>query len=1267
MKTSTCTKARFGLIATIAPAIQLFFLLAILAVSSSLKAQTSYGSIVGTVTDPSGAVIPDAKVTATDLGTSEVVSVNTDKEGKFSFVNLLPSTYKVDVTKSGFKHFIEDRVTVEVGNTSRVDSALQVGAATETVEVSTEAPLLKTDSSTLSMEVSPAQIEAMPLNGRNVLNLIALTPGVVPTGGSMGNPALNQVTRSAGGQGFGNYEIGGSIQGQSAQLIDGVSNNLLGNNAVALVPTQDAIQEFSVASSNPSADFGRSAGGVVNMTTRGGGNRFHGSLYEYFRNRDLNANDYFSNENNHVNSLVNPRVQYNQNQYGAAVSGPIVKDKAFFSFTWEGYALLAQNTSAQNNPTEAVQNGVFSNTLSPDPLGICNIQPYTGQTVNGQTFPSGGTYIANLYQAGLKPGTTCGDPLNEVLKNEVPGPSVAQIPGANFVVATPLGNNQNQYNGRVDYTLGPKDRLFARYTYAASLDIPHTEYNDIGQPGTSLTGFNGWPTSDGMSGAYNHQAVIGDTHTFNSSTVLDFRLDYLRQYAPNLAQDRNTPYGQFYGNSFGSTAIPNIIAQIPVHIMPAFQVSGGSTNINLSNFTNSGYTWNNSYGTSASLVKILGAHNFKVGLEARLMDLSSLNETHAGSYTYGSNGFGVNDGWGNFLLGYASSVSFSTSAKTAAYSYYQAYYASDTWQASRSLTLTLGLRYELPGAYAERNNKALVLLLNHTGADPTTGVPGPTDALVNSDLYGGKYVIAPKYNLFAPRLGFSYRASSNTVVRAGWGISYLPSDITGGNPNGGTLNSANTAPSINTSTGNVPVPLNGVGGYLDQLNQGDYATGGSASQPLNLSLGRGAAAGKFATGAQSTYFMGQTASLSRYLGKGLSGTLPFQPYPWVQQWNFALSHQFSGNTLVEVSWNGMHGTNMPGTGNRQIDQLPSSAYTTTGLAVSSNPALNGLPLSNGLAVGACPAAPLLGQGSTTPFGQSKFTVGQCLRKYPYYNGVSEGSPYFAIQNYRSFQTKVERRMGAAGTLIANYTWAQSKGNTDTQAGFLEFKSSIQGGQSANGYQDYNNPLSDYSLISFDVTNRMIVAYNLSLPFGKGKKFGNNFSAPLDAIVSGWALNGITTFQSGYPIDMSVSGSTYQLGSYGAGGVRPNVVPGCQKQIKETGLERVQAGLWFNTACFVDPATSAVGANGNSYSFGNEPRVDPSLRGDGEKNIDFSFQKSMPIHESSSLTFRTEMFNVLNRVQFAPPGSQIGGSPSFGVVTYQVNKPRQIQLSLRLNY
>jgi hypothetical protein len=406
------------------------------------------------------------------------------------------------------------------------------------------------------------------------------------------------------------------------------------------------------------------------------------------------------------------------------------------------------------------------------------------------------------------------------------------------------------------------------------------------------------------------------------------------------------------------------------------------------------------------------------------------------------------------------------------------------------------------------------------------------------------------------------------------------------------------------------------------------------------------------TGRSNPAFMTNLASKTTYKGQNISGPNPYQNFPYTQQWNAALSHQFKGNWMAEIGYAALQGTNLPGLGSRNIDQLPDQ-YDSLGTALSVN--------------AACPAANNL-----------VISAGQCLRPYPYYNNVQDAAASYAKEKYSSMQLRAQKRMGAAGVIMGNYTWAKNMGNTDTQNGFVEYKATKQGGSGNGGVQNWNNLNGEYSLISYDVTNRATISYVLDLPMGKGQKYANSLNGVGNALVSGWGMNGITIFQSGFPVFLSTTTQNKMQSSFGAGTTRPNMVPGCNPVIGGSGLNRVNAGGWFNVGCF---------SYAGDYAFGNEPRVDPSIRADGVKNFDFSLLKTTSLHESTDLEFRAEFFNIFNRVQFAPPSgvapvsatcpvwtptanatnTNCAASTTYGTVAYQVNKPRQIQLSLRLNF
>jgi len=1136
--------------AIIAFAVRLICLATTLAVSSPLKAQSFYGSILGTVKDSSGAVVPHATVTVTQTGTNAVQSVQSNAVGKYITVDLVPATYNVEVTKAGFKRFSIDQVTVGVGAVVRVDAALDVGTLSQKTEVTGEAPLLQTDTSAMSQEIEGAQLRQLPLNGRNVMNLIALAPGAVPGGSSASGTGLNQGTRSSN-QGWGNYQIGGAIQGQSAEYIDGSPINVLGGNTIALVMTQDAVQEFSVSTSDPGADFGRFAGGVVNMTSRSGTNAWHGSVYEYFRNADLNANNFFSN------GLGAPRPQDNQNQYGVVINGPIRKDTAFFFFSWEGFAEILGESSATNVPTQAMRNGVLTNPIN-DPLGNCNIVH----------DPSAGTWtITNLWQGA------CGDPLAHILMTYYPLPNTS---GAfNWFLTTPIANHQNQYNGRVDYTISPKQRLFGRYTYWTLQDTGFSEFNDAG----------GWPTANGHVMNDSHQSVLGDTYIISPNTVLDVRATYTREYSPNYPDSVSVNESQF------GPAYTALAPQMSIRVLPVFTLNGIHNFYNFGNITGYSVNWWNTYGVNANLIKIIGAHSLKFGTELRLMDQSGTGFDGAGSgqYTYSTTYTG--DEWASFLMGYPTKIQFGTINTTASYNYYQAYYVTDTWQAEPNLTLNLGLRYELPGAVAERNDRATVLLPH--AVDPYTGVAG-TLTLVDSPLYPHRSTVLPKHDLFAPRLGFAYRPNNNTAIRGGYGISYLPPDLTGELASSSLVNAATTQINV---TGAVPTPLQNL--YPKTLNQPIGRT-----DPSFMTL----------------YCC--TASL-----KSISGPVTQQNFPHVQQWNFTISHQFKANWMAEIGYSGLKGTNLPGIGHA-LDEL-SSQYYSMGSALLNPTTLNGIAM----------------------------TVGQSLRPYPFYSNVSDTAEFYAHSNYNSLQAKLVKRFGSGGTLLADYTWSKNLGNTDTLNGFLEAKPSAQTSTSGEGtIQDYNNLNGEYSLLSYNVSQRAVISYVLNLPFGKGQRFANKLARPVDMLVSGWTVSGITTFQSGFPLFLTEAQSNPLTQFFGGGALRPNVVAGCHRKISGSAESRLNE--WFNPSCFTFPG---------NYAFGNEPRVDGSLISEGVKSYDFAAMKSTNLWgERANVQFRAEFFNIFNRVQFAPPVGQQGSS-NFGEILSQVNQPREIQFSLRINF
>src|ERR1700756_223106 len=488
-----------------------------------LNAQSTYGSISGTVTDQSGAAVVDAPVTLTNIGTAEKRTENSGNDGHFTFVNLFPGQYRIDIEKQGFKHYSHPDITVQVQQDTRVDAPLTVGQVSETIEVTSETPLLQTESSSLGQVVEQRKANELPLNGRNIFNLITISPAAVAQGGSGGSP-VGQNPFS-----WGNYQIGGSFANQGAEYLDGQPLNIGYINLPIIIPTQDSVGEFKVQYNNLGAEWGKFSGGVVNPSTKSGTNNWHGSGYEYFRNKVLNANEYFNKQQELLNGKKNEAPPWTQNQYGFQVGGPVIKDKTFFYVSWEQYRQRTGSPFNTTVPVPAMLNGDFSSlcTAGFTSAGVCN--SVSGTIYDPFSVGAAGTNPRTPY--GLDPGNpTCpgncgprggfstgGGPVGE---KYYPAPNLPSTIG-NYQSAAPGGGNTNEFVARGDQNISGNTRVFGRFAYFGLLDLP------VNPLGTGLC-------LDRCAEKYHSKLLVFDiNHTFNPNTILDVnfggtRFVYLR-------------------------------------------------------------------------------------------------------------------------------------------------------------------------------------------------------------------------------------------------------------------------------------------------------------------------------------------------------------------------------------------------------------------------------------------------------------------------------------------------------------------------------------------------------------------------------------------------------------------------------------------------------------------------------------------------------------------------------------------------------------------
>ena len=564
--------------------------------------QNVYGTITGTVTDASGAVISGAAVTLTNLDNGEKHNIQTNASGNYTFVNLLPGRYKLEGEKPGFKKFVREPIDVEIEAGLRVDIALPIGAQSETVEVTSETPLLQPETNSLGQVVEQRTVTELPLNGRNPLAMVAMVPGVVPQGqpsagnSSTGNPV------GANPFAAGDFQIGGGQAGQSQILIDGVPTNGAYLNVVTVIPTQDAISEFKVQTNNLGPEYGRFAGGVINLSTKSGGNTLHGSLYEFLRNKVLNANDFFANQAGIA------RPPFTQNQFGANVGGRVIRDKLFFFSSYEGFRQRKGSIFTSWVPTAAERTGDFSgvgSTGTATPFIIYDPLTSSG-CVTG--VASCRTAFMNAPGSGGKnviPANRI-DPTAQVLLSYMPLPNQTNNPNGNFVESYSTGGNVDQYNERVDLNLSAKQRIFGRFTHSHILSLPDSPFNQI-------------CTDRCTENTTAKQLSLADTIAISSKTVLDLHLGYTRYIYLRTPLSQGINMSKF-GPNWAALAPEMTYTHIPqvcISETPGDQRWGGGW---CAQGTGSGIgAWDDTGSFTPMLSKIMGKHNLKIGGEFRLL------------------------------------------------------------------------------------------------------------------------------------------------------------------------------------------------------------------------------------------------------------------------------------------------------------------------------------------------------------------------------------------------------------------------------------------------------------------------------------------------------------------------------------------------------------------------------------------------------------------------------------------------------------------------
>ena len=1172
-------------------------LVLVLVLSPRLFAQAATGTITGRVTDSAGAVSTGTPVTLTRTDNGLVLHSVTNADGLYVFPSLQTGPYLVEISRSGFKA-AKASITLAVSQIAQIDLTLQVGMQTDSVTISADnSAQLDTQDSNLSYTVGAHQVAELPLNGRNPYGLAALAPGIMP-GGSFG-AGLSTVRGAVVAAATNNFQSNGGLGGSNEILLDGVSIIVCCQGQPPLTPSVEVVDQFKVLTSDPPAQFGRSSGGVLTIVTKTGTNKLHGDVYEFFRNDQLDAANFFTKRSGvfPIPSRHDFRLPHRFNQFGGFVSGPVFlpkiyngKDKTFFTFGYEGTRNVSSAYVTTTVPTALMRQGVFTEApaLVYDPNNItAGVRQPLAPGCNGSTCYTAGQYVANINPVAVK------------LLPFLPLPNAPGVAN-NYSYSQASISSENQFNFRLDHNFTANQRTFIRGTR----DIDNYHQNDIFNQPLGPNAIN--------------QALVaylfGIGHTWAVSPTFLLQFNYGFAYQQNHQVPEN--FTGYNAANYGFST--NYLSQQQIPGLPIVTISGLQQ---IGNSATANYFSHYTHTLDFAVTLQRGNHSITAGYDGRYIIENEQNVSNpTGTFAFDTtltngpnpsaavpSGQSPFDSFAAFLLGATTSSSITQQLTVAFTQPYNAVYAQDDWRVTPRLTLNLGLRYDIEMGFRERYNH---------WADFNPAATNPYSALTGLSFTGGAQYLGAagnpnrawqtSYKSAAPRVGFSYSPYSTTVVRGGFGILFLPTSERGFGS--GTLGFSQATSIINTSNS---TPSNTFANPF----------------PGGIALPAGSAAGV------------QAGS-----GSGVSALLYNTPVSYQEQWNLGIEQQLPSGLIFNLNYAGSHGVKLPITAHP--NDLQPRYFSTPGDTAQIAYLQANVPN---------PFAGIVTTGSLAAANVQRIQLLSAFPQYISNTGLSNSSlnENFAAQGSDSFnalQAGLAYRKTNGLNASVFYTWSKLLGNvSDITNGFLN----STGNPAIQNY--YFLKQYERSNLATDVPHRVVGSFLYPLPFGQGQRFGQGVNRILNQAIGGWKLNGIFSVQSGYPLSFSETGTQAFAGS------RPTYVPGVNPLIQGSTHTRLggagQSQSYLNAGAF---------RLSRAFEMGNVPRSVALVRSPLTFQDDLSAIKDFPIHESLSLQFRLEAFNVLNKVQFGFPNTTVGSS-TFGYITSQANLPRNVQAALKLYF
>lgn len=1200
-------------------------------------AQTVYGSITGTVTDPSGAVVPNAKVQVRGVQTGTAFDGVSTSSGSFNFPQVPIGSYDITVTASGFKATTLTGVQVNLQVTTSLKISMQVGAAVQSITVNGSALQLQTATSSITGSITQEQYNKLPLalGGVGALRspeaFIFLLPG--NTGPGTSNNSDNGVffSKIAGGQNYG-----------AEVLIDGLSQQRSENGSSfdEEAPSVDALRELTVTDALPSAEYNRTTGGIENFATKSGSNSYHGSAYDLFKNTALDANIWFNGGNGALscsgaNDTAACRRTYatpvdQKNDYGVTFSGPVWipkvyngHDKLFFFFSWEHLQYNVGATTTATVPTADELAGDFSNPALYNPSNVVGTNPCDGSPVyQGQIFdPSTTKTVGGVECRTAFPGNKITSTFSPAAVNALsyyPKPTNDQVfNNYNLSSVSPIANTT--YTVRIDANITDKSHLWSSYSSRDNNRVSGTP-QILPYPIDPNTWKQDFET---------HFWRLGWDYSFTPSLLNHLIIGSNRSNSINFAYPvfQKINYTQKLGignaNSFNFPVLTN----------------GVTTQEGMAN---NGDNIDNGLRLVESVTWQKGAHSLTFGTDDRYQQYSPINNNspaigfcsaQTSAYSGSSNN---GNGLASELLGDACSGSQNVYAHQSRWiSWYYSGYVQDDWKVSPNLTLNLGVNYsvDVPRHEAENNTSNF----SPTAIDPEYGVPG---ALVFGTQCNGcntKWADT-YYKDIAPRVGFAYSPywlDNKTVIHGGGGILYGPLqyDDFGGSMNAG-YKSSPVFPSKNG---------------FDPSFQIDA---GYPSFPAPPILDPGVYNG--------TYLPGS------YIEKGAGRPAA------IYDWNLEVQQQVVQNLILSVGYIGSAGQNLQAN-NQNINNVPYAKEFSTG-----GNTLNAHLLGNPYGV----ATPFPGYFNLWGDGVA---IQQALRPFPQYDFIDSGCCLQATghSSYEALLVSLKSQFKDL-TMQASYTWSKNLNDTDSALP-----------NTNPGQPQVQNPanLHQEKAISIqDIPNTFVVSYLYHLPVGKNERYFNH--GPASYVLGGWQVGGIQRYQNGQPIAFccavgipgweqsiyydQVPGVPIKSAAYRSGwkNIQPfNTSQGSDPRTNSffNGSDTNGAGAYASHSvpvAFHDQVAAVNNLNsqpGNNfpYTLGNTPRV-TGIRMPAWMDEDFSLIKDTPIKENLNFELKFEFLNAFNRHLFGSPDVN-PADYTFGIPTYTANGPRNIQVTATLNF